>query len=79
MNDYSRKKRLCDYLLSSNKWALLKMKRDTLELKVILLWRKHLSVGKPFLGCIGPEPSLALDLVLSWARAYFIAFIFLFP
>lgn len=55
------------------------MKRDTLELKVILLWRKHLSVGKPSLDCIGPEPSLALELVLSWARAYFMAFIFLFP
>lgn len=55
------------------------MKRDTLELKVILLWRKHLSVGKPFLDCIGPEPSVALELVLSWVRAYFMAFIFLFP
>lgn len=80
MNDYSRKKkRPRDCLLSSNKWALLKMKKDTLELKVILLWRKHLSVGKPFLDCIGPESSLAPELVLSWAIAYFIAFIFLFP
>lgn len=80
MNDYSRKKkRSGDCLLSSNKRALLKMKKDTLELKVILLWRKHLSVGKPFLDCISPEPSLAPELVLSWARVYFIVFIFLFP
>lgn len=75
----AEKKRPGDCLLSSNKQALLKMKKDTLELKVILLWRKHLSVGKPFLDFIGPEPSLAPELVLSWASAYFIAFIFLFP
>lgn len=55
------------------------MNKDTLELNVILLWRKHLRVGKPFLDSIGPEPNLAMELALSWARTYFIAFIFLSP
>lgn len=55
------------------------MNKDTLELKVILLWRKHLRVCKPFLDYIGSEPSLLLELALSWAIAYFMVFIFLSP
>lgn len=51
-----------DCLFSSNKWSASEMNKETLELKVILLWRKHLRVCKP---CVGPRAKRGLKLALS--------------
>lgn len=57
-------------LIFPSKWSLLGMNKDTLKLKVILLWRKHLRAVK-FLNYTGSQSSLAHELGLSWATVHF--------
>lgn len=57
-------------LLSSNKWAVFGRRKHTLKLKVIRLLRKHLRDLELCLKHIGSQPSVALELGLSWASIH---------